>query len=203
MSVVVFVRHGETAHNKEMVITSEAPGAPLTPLGHEQASTAAADVAPFAPSALFSSPLLRAQQTATVVGKAIRLEVETRPELAECLVGDLEGASSREAFERFDSTWKHWYIRKDIGYALGPNGESGRMAIDRFLRFLEFVRSEHPDETIAAVTHQAFLQVGLAWTCENLAPAFGFQRWLPNCGVAVVRVDEKGVSCLRWNNESF
>jgi broad specificity phosphatase PhoE len=105
MTRMIFVRHGETVHNAGLVITSASPGAPLNDRGVRQVKELAVTLAGTGVEAVYTSPLLRARQTAAIIGEACGLEPVVRDELRECSVGELEGRSDPAAFERLDSTW--------------------------------------------------------------------------------------------------
>jgi phosphohistidine phosphatase len=73
---VILIRHAEAA-----------PGNPdaerqLTAAGHDAAKALAARIAPEQPGAVFSSPLLRARQTATPIAEAAGVHVEVDHRLA-------------------------------------------------------------------------------------------------------------------------
>jgi broad specificity phosphatase PhoE len=198
MTRVIFVRHGETAHNAQMVITAGAPGGPLNERGAAQARQLATDLAGAGVSALYASPLARARQTAEILAEGLVVPLALRAELAECSVGDLEGRSDPLAFARFDSTADRWYHAEDLDYPLGPNGEDGRSAVRRVGALLAELARLHRDETIALVSHQTLLQLAITRLSVNLPPAFGYRRWIPNAGTVVTELRGADLHCLEW-----
>ncbi|MFJ4185175.1 histidine phosphatase family protein [Kitasatospora sp. NPDC089509] len=206
MTTIIFIRHGQTAHNVDLVITSGAPGGPLTPEGERQVAELANELRATAAQpveAVYSSPLRRARQSATIVAAPWGLAPIEREELRECSVGELEGRSGPEAFARFDSTWDHWYHDEhpDLDYALGPGGESGRQALDRVRAVVRDIITAHPDGTVAVVGHGTVLQLALTWLSDNLRPSFGHRRWIPNAGTVVVAASADGIRCLEWSGQ--
>jgi probable phosphoglycerate mutase len=85
-----FMRHGESEANLADTIAGSLDVA-LTELGHRQASAAAALLKPVGITAIYSSALKRAHDTAAHVGVALDLPVITIAELAERSWGELEG----------------------------------------------------------------------------------------------------------------
>ena len=75
-------RHGQTAHNAEGRFQGTLP-VPLDPVGMAQAEELAEAAKGQGIVALWCSPLLRAQQTADVVGAALGLEPRPDPRFAE------------------------------------------------------------------------------------------------------------------------
>jgi probable phosphoglycerate mutase len=85
-----YLRHGETEANVRHVIAGSLD-VDLTPLGREQAHAAALAFAAVHITAVYSSPLRRARETAEPVAQALKLQVTIVAEIAERNWGDLEG----------------------------------------------------------------------------------------------------------------
>jgi broad specificity phosphatase PhoE len=120
-SGVYLARHGQTAYNHEGRFQGQQQ-IPLDATGREQARELAERAVPYAFSALWSSPLLRARETADAVAARIGLEPVEDPRLMETDAGDWTDrsfaeveASSPELFAAF--------IAADPGFAF-PGGES-------------------------------------------------------------------------------
>jgi 2,3-bisphosphoglycerate-dependent phosphoglycerate mutase len=86
-----FVRHGETVSNLSGTIAGSAD-VPLTARGRLQAQAAAARLTTAGITAIYSSALARARDTADCIARAVDLPVTSIPELAERNWGELEGA---------------------------------------------------------------------------------------------------------------
>lgn len=85
-----FMRHGESASNVLETIAGSLDVA-LTERGHQQAQAAAARLKAAGITAIYSSALRRARDTAAHVGQALDLPVAIIAELAERHWGELEG----------------------------------------------------------------------------------------------------------------
>ncbi|MFP5461253.1 MAG: histidine phosphatase family protein [Gammaproteobacteria bacterium] len=86
---IILVRHGETALNASRVI--QPPDTPLSARGFGQAQAVARRLAGLAPSAILSSDLARAAQTAEAIAAATGLPVEPTELLHERNFGELRG----------------------------------------------------------------------------------------------------------------
>ena len=65
--MLILLRHGQTTSNVDRKLDTLVPGAPLTPLGEEQAVAAGQAIsASYQVERVFSSEALRAQQTAAI-----------------------------------------------------------------------------------------------------------------------------------------
>ena len=109
---VCLLRHGRTAYNEQGRYLGKTD-APLSPAG--AAELRAAD---FAPEIVYTSPMLRARQTARLLFPAARLE--TVPALKEMDFGDFEGRTAEEMAS--DAAYRAWVDGGCEGPC--PNGES-------------------------------------------------------------------------------
>jgi probable phosphoglycerate mutase len=85
-----YLRHGETEANVRLIIAGSLD-VDLTPLGREQARAAARAFAAVPITAVYSSPLKRARETAEPIAHALKLSVSVLAEIAERNWGELEG----------------------------------------------------------------------------------------------------------------
>jgi broad specificity phosphatase PhoE len=118
---VFLARHGQTAYNLEGRFQGQLP-VPLDETGRRQAAELAERAAKHGFSALWSSPLLRARETADVVARRIGLQPREDARLMETDAGDWTDrtfadvqAEAPEAFAAFAAG--------DPGFAF-PGGES-------------------------------------------------------------------------------
>jgi probable phosphoglycerate mutase len=162
-TLVLFVRHGATPSTGQ-VLPGRAPGLHLADRGREQAtelgarlatwSTASRDGAkpPASPariSAVYSSPLERAQETAGFVAGALGLRVRVARGLTECDFGEWTGGALKELMKR-----PEWAAvqRYPSGFRF-PGGESFSGMQARMVQAVADLRSRHSGETIVAVSH--------------------------------------------------
>jgi broad specificity phosphatase PhoE len=118
---VYLARHGQTAYNREGRFQGQLP-VPLDATGRTQAGELAERAAAYDFSALWSSPLLRAHETAEVVAARIGLSPREDPRLMETDAGDWTDRSfadvHAEAPELFAA-----FLAGDPSFAF-PGGES-------------------------------------------------------------------------------
>ena len=101
------LRHGETESSASHVYSGQAD-IPLTARGHEQARLAGAQLAQAGVDAVFSSPLSRAADTATEVGRATAAPVRIDERLIEIDYGELAGLDRQRGEERFGDAFARW-----------------------------------------------------------------------------------------------
>ncbi|HLI07932.1 MAG TPA: histidine phosphatase family protein [Ktedonobacteraceae bacterium] len=89
--LVLLIRHGQTTWNVEHRLPGQLPGIPLTALGREQAARLAEALSPLPISAIISSPLERAVQTADYLNEGRGLTIQLDPELMDLNSGPWAG----------------------------------------------------------------------------------------------------------------
>jgi len=179
MGKLILVRHGESHANRERIFAED--HTPLTDLGCKQALEVAGRIAArFQPTAVVSSPLVRAHQTAEIIAREIGLPVEVMPGLEESDFGFLKGKS----YEVY-----HRHIQQDPTFDknamwrwVPEGGESTEQAGRRVIPVLEQLAARHPDEEILVVCH-GMLMVAI-WA--QLAGTWHGFDVPPNCAVLVM-----------------
>ncbi len=166
---------------------------PLTELGREQAARAGAflGASGLALNAVYTSPLARAFQTASIVAACgIRPEAVVDEDLPEIGAGSLEGlneAEIREAHPEF----MHRPLR-ETGDFSAYGGESNADVQARLTRLMARLEARHraPEERVLLVGHGGFhYQLAKALLCEPI-PRVCILKF-GNCTVSLVRMRER------------
>ena len=147
---VLAIRHGETAWNVDSRIQGQLD-IPLNDTGRWQAHRLARAVAEEGISAVYSSDLLRALETAQSVARGCGQPITTDTGLRERGFGVFEGLTFREIEARWPEQSERWRKRDP---AFGPEG--GEMLQDFYARCVATasrLAAAHPGETIALVAH--------------------------------------------------
>ncbi len=158
MTTVYLARHGESDWNAANRFQGHSDR-PLTELGRRQAEALAAELAAIATlSAIYSSPLRRALDTAAIVGARTGLEPVPREELREVDVGGWAGLSRDEVEARFPDAFRRWL---DGGEGW-EDGESYADMAARVLTALLQIAEAHPGEELLVVSHGGPIRAILA-----------------------------------------
>jgi len=91
----VFIRHGESEANLAGVIQGRSDHR-LSERGREQALRTAAALADFEPYRIYTSPLLRARETAEIINRRHNAALVVLPDLIEYNLGEFEGQTWNE-----------------------------------------------------------------------------------------------------------
>lgn len=148
--LLYLMRHGETDWNVQRRIQGIS-GTPLNERGYLQARALAETLRGKLVTAVYSSHLLRARQTAGIIAETLGLEVRPEPRLAELDQGELEGFTTEEIEARYNGFMEDW--RNRPATLRMPGGENLAELQERAWSALEDLRILHPDDTIAAVSH--------------------------------------------------
>jgi probable phosphoglycerate mutase len=163
---------------------------PLSRKGRAQARLLAArlDVdGPF--SALYASDLMRAQQTARVIGRRLGLKPVMDSRLRELDAGDWKGALDDDIEARTGGQLSRWIASGGLERLHGAGGESTADVYSRVTAAFEEVITQHAGERVAVVSHSWALSLLLAAVFERpFADAFRDQRFhLANASVTIVK----------------
>ena len=153
---VFLVRHGATTLTAEDRFAGSTD-VPLSDAGREQARRLAVRLRPQRLTAVYTSPLGRAMETAQILAQPFGLETQVRPALREISHGRWEQLTRAEVAEKFAEEAAEW--DKDPFTFAPPGGESGLDVTARALpALLEIVR-HHPGEKVLVVSHKATIRL--------------------------------------------
>ena len=151
------VRHGETNWNRENRFQGHAD-TPLNEAGRAQARALTQDLEPGSIDAIYSSPLIRAHETALILAERLGVAVEQTSALMEVDVGSWSGLTRTEAEARFPHGYRRW-LEYGHGWDDGESyDELGARVVSELLRIAE----AHPHRTVLAVTHGGPIRSALA-----------------------------------------
>jgi len=118
---LILLRHGQTDWNIDGRYQGHAYP-PLNEVGVAQAHAVAAQLKGLGVTALYSSDLRRARQTAEIIAASLALPVRLDARLREIQLGEWEGLRQDEVLARFPVEWAA--RQRDPLYSRAPGGES-------------------------------------------------------------------------------
>lgn len=184
-TLLYLIRHGATEANlaRPARLQGRRHNPPLARLGVRQAEATRDFLAIRPIDHCYSSPLLRAVQTAAIVAAPHGLSPQPIDTLTECDVGRWEGLDwqtirtlDADGFQRFHAN------PAEFGY---PGGESFRDVFDRVTPVLDELLEIHAGASILVVAHHIVNRTYLAGLL-GLTPDQAKQVTLDNCGISVV-----------------
>ena len=194
MMRLCLVRHGETAWNAEQRMQGH-KDLPLSEEGITQAEQAARHFSGKSVTAIYSSDLQRAQQTAQPIAAALKLAITTLPALRERNYGRCEGLIRSEVVTRYAEDARALRER-DPDYVL-PGGESLRQHQQRILDCISQLAEKHGGETVVVVTHGGVLD--LIYRCASGIPLDHPRNFpIPNTGISWLSIGENEWHIEQW-----
>ena len=197
---ILAIRHGETAWNVDVRIQGNTDIA-LNARGRDQALRLGAAVGRSHESepvsAIYSSDLARAFETAQAVANNVSLAVQRDVGLRERGFGIFEGQTFDEVMQTRPEDAKRWRLREPDYCPEG--GESLSQFRARILRCVEALAAQHPGEQIAVVAHGGVMDVLYrAATGQSIQAA---RTWaLGNAVINRLLWTPAGFTLVGWND---
>lgn len=198
-TLLYLIRHGMTGDNLNGVLQGSRD-VPLGEAGVEQANCLRTRFRNVRLDALYASPLVRAYETAKILGEPHGLTPITDRGLAEAYCGLMEGNSSelngRLYPEQMDC------LRRRPAAFCPPEGESGRQVYDRVVAAMDRIVSKNRGRDIAVVSHGFAIELYLGYARH--VPFDLIENYIvENCAVSTLTYDAAGqVTLLRVNDVS-
>lgn len=197
---LLIIRHGQTTWNAEHLLPGQLPGIPLDDKGREQVAKLAEALSDIPISAIISSPLERARDTAQIIAESRGLTVQFEPDLMDTNVGHWAGQKYDE-LSKNDPEWK--------AYALDPTTapedvETFPQVQQRAMAAIErWQKQETSGEYPAFVAHADVVKLIVAYY-TGLDAGKASRLFVDNASVSIVEIDSENVHPTRvvavgWN----
>ena len=188
------VRHGQTHANVSRQLDTAVPGLDLTEEGRAQAVALASRLGGEDLGAIYTSDLVRTQQTAAPLAELLGLSMVVLPGLREIQAGDYEMSTEWQPYIDAVVRW-----RDDPAHAI-PGGDTGTGFMTRYETAIRRIAADG-HESAVAVSHGAAMRVWCAATL-HLPPTFFDTRRVDNTHVVTMEGDpESGWRLLAWGDE--
>ena len=153
---LLVVRHGESIANAERIFLGHT-NVGLSERGHIQARATADYLKDEPISAIYSSDLIRAYDTARPNAEYRGIEIHPMQELREIYIGKWENSKiddiERDFGEEFTVGWK-----QNFGIFTPPEGEPVQAAAERFFNALLGIAKQHEGECVLITAHAAVIR---------------------------------------------
>jgi broad specificity phosphatase PhoE len=194
---VLLIRHGQSQGNAEHRFGGHS-ATPLSAKGRAQAEATARALAGERVTAIYSSDLLRAVETAEPLARSLRLEINRAEAFRERSVGRMEGLTFEEAAANCPEDYAA-LLRRDFDLVL-TGGESYRQMLDRAARALDAAIEANRGGCVAVFSHTGTicilaLHLMGALDAPNLKPV-----WITTANCAVTRFEMRDDGFVRVLN---
>jgi broad specificity phosphatase PhoE len=198
-----FVRHAESEANVQRIYANTGCSFPLTANGLQNAQALARQLSFVPIRAIYTSPLLRATQTAEQICKIKKIEMQVAPELSEYSMGIYEGTSTLPgtlgAISDAESKTR-WFEHNDFG-ARSPAGESLTDMRRRFPPFVKKAIENRGDKPgiLLMITHGGILSAMLPFLFENLDSHFVQARSIKQLSIIKGELKHGRLACVEFS----
>ena len=194
-----FIRHGESEANTRHVISNRESAFHLTPRGIQQAEELAENFKGTPVATIFSSPVLRARQTAEILSTAFGIPYQVTEALREYDCGILEEKGDEESWKLHHQYFEDWVLRQN--YTSRP--EEGECYLDIQNRFLPFIdelvsANSHGDRHILLIGHGGIFLLMLPLVLNNIDYSFATANGIGNVEYVLAEYGTRGLVCMRW-----
>jgi broad specificity phosphatase PhoE len=186
MTTLFLVRHGRTGWNKEQIFRGT-KDIPLDEVGKEEAVLVGERLKGERVTAVYSSPLARARETAAAIARFHRIDVQVMAGLNDLNFGAWEGESLAEVKKKYPDLYRQWL--ETPHRVIFPGGEGLEAVSTRAMKVVEEICKRHPQDTVALVSHRVVLKVLI---CALLG--------LDNSHFWNIGQDTTAVNCFQYKN---
>jgi broad specificity phosphatase PhoE len=197
---LLFIRHGQTTWNAEQKLPGQLPGISLNEKGRKQVADLAEALSAIPISAIISSPLERALDTAEILAQGRNLTIQLEPALMDTDLGRWAGQNYEELY-KIDPDWKA-YIKDPT---VAPEGiETFPQVQERALAAVERWRTQEAIGAYPAfVAHADVVKLLIAYYL-GLDAGKASRLFIDNASVSLVEIDKENIHPLRvvaisWN----
>ena len=199
--ILYFVRHGESEANVQHVISNRASTFALTERGREQAQNLAGQLSDIPFTAIFSSPILRARETAEILSRSFHLPYQVTEALREYDCGILEEQSDEESWRSHRRFYEDWTVRHN--YSNKPEGGECFTEIqDRFVPFIESFK-RGGDDHILLIGHGGLFHLMLPLVLTNIDNEFVRTHWIDHTECVITELHSHRFKAQQWGDIQF
>ena len=182
---VLLIRHGQTEWNRIERFRGHFDIA-LNQDGIIQAQNTASRIfRQWHPSAVFSSPLGRAIQTAEIIAKVCSLTIQQNPGFVDIDYGKWQGLTPNEVRETWPDLADVWYHHPERSRI--PGGESLSQVQERAMAATLQLAKQHENQTIALVSHTVVNRLIIMGCLDIPLDRFWYLQQDP-CGISLLKI---------------
>lgn len=192
-----FIRHGESEANLQHVISNYGSPFGLTDKGRQQVQRLAERLMALEITTMYSSPVLRAMDTADILYQVLGLPYRVTEALREYHCGVLEGKSDETSWSLHRRFYEDWTVHHE--HTSKPEGGESFLDIQqRFLPFIETLKQHDEEEQILLVGHGGLFGLMLPLVLTNIDQGFIRTHAIGHAEGIVAELRGAEFHCLQW-----
>lgn len=197
-TTIILVRHGQTEWNRIERFRGRYDIS-LNAVGIEQAQRTATKIwSHWKPTVVYSSPLSRAKQTASIIADATKeINVQIVNGLADIDYGMWQGLSPEEVGKQWPDLLRDWYEHPERVEI--PGGENLVAVRERVMLVLKQICGRHPEQEIVIVGHMVVNRLILLATLGLENDRFWHLGQEP-CAINEIAFTDRGGYLVKMND---
>jgi len=156
MLTITLVRHGQTDCSRTNSFCGSV-NVPLNEAGHAMARAIADSYAGRPWTAIYSSPLLRARDTAGPLAVRLGMPLQIEAGLREISYGEWDGMLESDVERLYAAEWRAW--SDDPAQVPPPGGETATAIEKRAIAVIDGIRERYPDGEVFIASHKATIRI--------------------------------------------
>jgi probable phosphoglycerate mutase len=194
--MIIFLRHGQAENNTKRILAGRTEGIPLTKIGIEQAEQIGKYLKPIDISAIYSSPIERANNTAKIVAESNSIDYKLDERLTELDMGKFTRMPYDEIFAKHGNVFLKFYSNDPI--ISEHNVETFPHVQKRVMDMLDYTIKKHDQENVLLVTHMDPIKSVIAKVID-LKPLSLFELIIANCSLTIIKHHDEKLSLSAIN----
>lgn len=195
LTTLYLIRHGETDENKNGIVIGSTD-APLNDTGRLQAALLRDRINALEVNVLYSSPLSRAVDTATILF-GTKAPIVTDSSLQEFHFGDWENKQFSDISKEYPELWQHWV--NDWENTEIPGGESFRAFEGRVVGVIQEILANCAGQRIAVVSHGGCIRTLMAHFFSSSVAQGYWQFKVDNASLCAIEFMDQLPILTRFN----
>jgi len=194
--MIIFLRHGQAENNTKRILAGRTEGVPLTKTGVEQAERIAKYLKHMDISAIYSSPIERASNTAKIVADYNSLSYELDDRLIEIEMGKFTRMNYDDMFAKYGNVFLKFYENDPI--IAKCEVETFAEVQKRVIDMVEYIVKKHKNQNVVLVTHMDPIKSMLSIVMD-LKPKTLFELIIANASLTIIKEHENKFSLSAIN----
>ena len=194
--MIIFLRHGQAENNTKRILAGRTEGVPLTKIGIEQAEQIGKYLKPIDISAIYSSPIERANNTAKIVAESNSIDYKLDERLTELDMGKFTRMPYDEIFAKHGNVFLKFYSNDPI--ISKYNVETFPHVQKRVMDMLDYTIKKHDQENVLLVTHMDPIKSVIAKVID-LKPLSLFELIIANSSLTIIKHHDEKLSLSAIN----
>ena len=194
--MIIFLRHGQAENNTKRILAGRTEGVPLTKTGVEQAERIAKYLKHMDISAIYSSPIERASNTAKIVADYNSLNYKLDDRLIEIEMGKFTRMNYDDMFAKYGNVFLKFYENDPI--IAKCEVETFAEVQKRVIDMVEYIVKKHKNQNVVLVTHMDPIKSMIS-TIMDLKPKTLFELIIANASLTIVKEQDEKFSLSAIN----